>query len=102
MVTRLLALLSAPAAVPQSNWAASARRGGRRANAASSSLRPAQAAVRRIRAAVVATKVLVAATLSSGPAPMGSTKGHIAASGAVASLVTATVTATDRRASSAK
>jgi hypothetical protein len=41
----------------------------------------------------VATKLLVAATLRSGPAPIGKTMLHSAASGASASLVMATVRA---------
>jgi hypothetical protein len=48
--------------------------------------------------AIVATKVLLAATLSSGPAPTGSTRSEARASGESVTLRTATVSAPAARA----
>ena len=54
---------------------------------------PVHAAASRKSAASVATKVFVAATLSSGPALMGSTKSHPAANGLAVSFTIAAVSA---------
>ena len=63
---RLDALASACAAGVQSSSCAAAKRSGSRATASLMRESPVQAAVSRVRAAKVATKVFVAATLSSG------------------------------------
>src|SRR5690242_4497157 len=93
MLVRCGTLYRTSTAALQSRADANSRRIGKRQIASRRAVSPTHAAVRRNRAAAVATKVLVAATLCSGPAPMGNATLHILASGASGSLVMATVSA---------
>src|SRR6516162_7176387 len=92
-MTRLLGTEFEPNAFDQSNSEAEARRSGRRARAALIARSPAQAATRFSKAESDATKLFVAATLSSGPAAIGNTTSQAAANGLSVSLTMAAVRA---------
>src|SRR6185436_4025122 len=95
MVTRLSVTPSVANAALQSRAAAAARRSGSRATAAACAGSHVHSAVSLSKVDKVATKLLVAATLSSGPAPIGKTTSHVAASGEFNALTIPTVRAPD-------
>jgi hypothetical protein len=92
-VARLVAAERAPSAVDQSSWAASARRSGSRSSASLTARSGAQLAVKLSKMATDATKVLVATTLNSSPAAIGSTMSQAEASGLRVSFTIAAVSA---------
>ncbi len=93
IATRLLVPTSVSTSSLQSSSAAAVSRSGSRSMAPPRSASSVQDAVRRNSAASVATNVLLAATLSSGPAPIGSTMSHAGTSGPSVALTIATVSA---------
>src|SRR5262245_52739275 len=93
MLVRWGTLDKTSTAALQSRADANSRRLGKRQTAPRRAVSPAHAAVSRNRPPAVATKVLVAATLCSGPAHMGNATVQTFASGASGSLVMATVSA---------
>src|SRR5262249_38891760 len=92
-VTRLCAVESGFRAWVQSRSAAEANRSGRRSRAAAILGSLAQPATKLSNAVTEDTNVLVAATLSSGPASIGKINSQVNARGLFVSLTRATVMA---------
>src|SRR6476620_7552413 len=92
-VTRLRAAENVLRVCVQSSSAAEANRSGRRSRAAVIFWSLVQVATRFSKAATEETKVLVAATLNSAPAPMGKIMSQADARGLFVSLTRATVMA---------